>query len=133
MRKKILIVDDNIGFRSTVKDYLTMHNVNAEIFEANTGEMGVAKASFVKPDVVLMDISLPHANGLEATKYIMEDNPYCDVIILTMFEVDVFKRAAQKINVRDFIGKSEIYDRLLPAVVKCLEEKRGKDGKRKGG
>ena len=126
MAKKILIIDDNAGFRAMVKDYLKMHEVPLEIFEANSGEMGVAKASFIKPDIVLMDISLPHANGLEATKHIKEDNPHCDVIILTMFEVDVFKRASQKVNASDFIGKSEIYGRLLPTIEKCLEEKQEK-------
>ena len=121
--KKVLIIDDNSDFRAMVKEYLSMHKLGLEIYEASTGEMGVAKASFVKPDIILMDINLPHANGLEATRYIKEDNPDCDVIILTMFDVDAFKQAAQKINARDFIGKSEIYDRLLPTIKKCLEEK----------
>jgi len=120
--KKILIIDDNDNFRGMIKDYLKNHQLKVEIFEANTAEMGVAKASCVKPDVVLMDISLPHANGLQATRHIKEDNPQCQVIILTMFDVEVFKQAAEKIQARDFIGKSEIYDRLLPVVKECLDE-----------
>ena len=127
MSKRILIVDDNADFRSMVKDHLKRQDLGLEIYEAATGEMGVAKASFVKPDIILMDISLPHANGLEATKYIKEDHPECDVIIVTMFEVDVFKRAAQKIEAKDFVGKSEIYDRLVPAIKKCLEERKVKN------
>ena len=124
MKKRILIVDDHTDFRAMVKNYLNRDGLDLEIFEASTAEMGVAKASFVKPDIVLMDINLPNANGLEATKHIKEDAPDCDVIIITMFDVEVFKQAAQKIKATAFIGKSEIYDRLLPVIKKCLEEKR---------
>ena len=122
--KKVLIVDDSDDFRAMLKDYLKRHHLGLEIFEASTGEMGVAKASCVRPDIVLMDINLPHANGFEATKHIQGDHPDCQVIILTMFDVKVFKEAAEKIKVADFIGKSEIDERLLPAIKKCLAAKR---------
>lgn len=119
--KRLLIVDDSDDFRVMLKDYLKKHNLGLEIFEASTGEMGVAKAACVRPHIVLMDINLPHVSGLEATKHIKTDNPDCDVIILTMFEVGVFKEAAQRIKVTDFIGKSEIDERLVPSIRKCLE------------
>ena len=120
MKKKILIIDDHADFRAMVRDYLNRDELDLEIFEASTAEMGVVKASCVKPDIVLMDINLPNTNGLAATRHIKEDMPNCDVIILTMFEVEAFKQAAQKVEAAAFIGKSEIYDRLLPAVKKCL-------------
>ena len=121
--KKLLIVDDSDDFRDMLKEYLRRHNLGIEIFEATTGEMGVAKASCVRPDVVLMDINLPHSSGLEATKQIKIDHPDCDVIILTMFEVRIFKEAARGIRAADFIGKSEIEDRLIPTIRRCLESK----------
>ncbi len=122
MRKKILIVDDHADFRKVVKNYLNLHKLNIEIFEANSGEMGVTKASFVKPHIVLMDINLPNINGLEAVRRIREDHPVCDVIILTVFDVPVMKKVAEKIKAVDFIGKNDIYDRLMPALMKCLEK-----------
>ena len=124
MKRRLLIIDDHADFRAMVKDYLSHDGLSLDIYEANTAEMGVTKASFVKPDIVLMDINLPNINGLQAMQYIKEDVPECDVIVLTMFEVDVFKQAAMKNNAAAFIGKSEIYERLLPAVRKCLEAKR---------
>ena len=123
MKKRVLIIDDHADFRAIVKDYLNRDGLDLEIFEASTAEMGVVKASCVKPDIVLMDINLPNANGLAATKLIKEDVSNCDVIILTMFEIEAFKQAAQKIKVAAFIGKSDIYDLLLPAVKKCLADK----------
>ena len=123
MHKKALIIDDHDDFRGMVRDFLNRQKLGLEIFEASTGEMGVAKASFVKPDIVLMDINLPQINGFEAARQIKEDNPKCDLIILTIFDVAVFKKAAEKIKVKAFIGKNEVYDKLLPVIKECLEGK----------
>ena len=124
--KKILIVDDSDDFRAMIKEYLRRQDLGLEIFEASTGEMGVAKASCVRPDVVLMDINLPHSSGLKAMKHIKEDHPECAVIILTMFEVEVFKQEARRSEATDFIGKSEINERLIPAIKQCLKAREGK-------
>lgn len=121
--KKVLIVDDNDGFRAMLREFLRRNNLGIEIFEASTGEMGVTKAGFIQPDIVLMDINLPSVNGFEAGKLIKNDHPECDVIILTMFEVKVFKKVATGINVTDFIGKSEIDERLIPVIKRCLRSK----------
>ena len=127
--KKILIVDDHDDFREMLKEYLRKNNLGLEIFEASTGETGVTKASCIRPDIVLMDINLPHSSGLEASKHIKGDHPDCDVIILTMFDVKVFKEAARKVQATDFIGKSEIDERLVPAIKRCLESKKINSGK----
>ena len=129
--KTILIVDDDDNFRTMLKEYLKKKTLGLEIFEASTGEMGVAKAACVKPDVVLMDINLPNASGFEATKHIKGDRPECDVIILTMFEVKSFKEASKEILATDFIGKSEIDERLVPAIKKCLASKTNQPSKRR--
>jgi len=120
MKKKILLVDDHDDFRATVKNYLNKHNLGLEIYEADSGEMAVLKASCVKPDIVIMDISLPNENGIEAARKIREDQPDCDVIILTLFDVAIFKKAAEKIKVKAFIGKNDVYDQLLPVIKGCL-------------
>lgn len=128
--RKILIIDDSEEFREMLKGYLKRHSLGAQIFEASTGEMGIAKSSFIRPDVVLMDVSLPKVNGLDATQQIKMDNPDCHVIILTMFAVRKFKDEAQRIKADDFIGKSEIDEQLVPAIRKCFNAcKNGKSGK----
>ena len=132
MKKRILIVDDHADFRTMVKDYINRNKLGVEVFEASTGEMGVVKASFVKPDIILMDINLPQTNGLEAAKCVKEDHPHADIIILTTFDVGAFRKAAEKIKVRDFIGKHDVYDCLLPAIKKCLETKTSHNSKRSG-
>ena len=120
--KRLLIVDDNNDFRVMLRAYLEKQDLGLEIFEASTGEMGVAKASCVRPDIVLMDINLPNSSGLAATVEIKKDNPDCQVIVLTMFNVVQFKEAAKRIKVADFIGKSEFDERLVPSIKKCLAQ-----------
>ena len=119
MSKRLLIVDDNQEFRTMLKSYLVSQKVPFEIYEANSAEMAVTKASFIKPHVILMDINLPQANGLVATREILEEYPDTKLIILTMFEIDVFKKAAMDVKAADFIAKSEIYEKLIPALNKC--------------
>ena len=120
MKKKVLLVDDHDDFRTAVKSYLNGHDLGLEIFEANSGEAGVIRASCVKPDIVIMDISLPNEHGLAAAGQIIEDHPHCKVIILTLFDVDIFKKAAEKIKVKAFIGKNDVYEKLLPVIKACL-------------
>jgi DNA-binding NarL/FixJ family response regulator len=120
MKKSILIVEDHEDFRRSVRDYLKRHKLGMNIYEASTGEMGVIKASCVKPDIVLMDINLPQANGIEVARQIMEDFPNCNLIFLTMFDVGAFKKEAEKLKAKAFISKDHVYEQLLPAIKKCL-------------
>ena len=120
MKKKVLLVDEHDDFRKTVKNYLKGHHLDLEIFEANSAKMGVLRASFVKPDIVIMDIGLPNHIGLETARQIIEDLPQCDIIILTLFDVEIFKKAAEKIKVRAYIGKNDVFEELLPAIKECM-------------
>lgn len=118
--KRMLLVDDSDEFRGMLKEFLLKQNLGLEIFEASTGEMGVAKAAFVQPHIVLMDINLPRANGLEAARQIKIDHPGCQIIVLTMLAVKLFKDVAKEIDVAGFIGKNEIEELLVPTIKKCL-------------
>ena len=123
MKKRILIVEDHDDFRQMVRKHINQYRPGLEIYEATTGEMGITKASCVKPDIILMDINLPHANGLEAAKTIREDHPYCHIIFLTIFGVEAFKKSAAQIKASAFIEKNDVYEQLLPALNKCLDGK----------
>lgn len=129
MSFKILIVEDNTDFRSAIKQHIQRQKWDAEIYEAYTAEMGVTKAACIKADVVLMDLNLPGENGFNACRQIKEDNPQCAVIILTMFEIESFKKLANESLAADFVGKSEVHERLVPAIQRCLQ---GREGKKKG-
>ena len=126
MLPRLLIVDDHNDFRKALREYLEKCNLGIEIFEAATAAMAVTKAACVKPRLVLMDISLPGDNGFTAVREIKKDNPECDVIILSMFEVESFRKISRDIDAKEFIGKSEVYEKLIPAIKKCLNGGNGK-------
>jgi DNA-binding NarL/FixJ family response regulator len=120
---KILIVDDNDDFREVLRQYLERQDGEMEIHEAGSGELGLASALHERPDVVLMDLRLPQMNGIDAAERIKENAPECDVILLTMFETEEFKKDCPKGAISAFIGKSEVYDRLMPVIRRCLRSR----------
>ena len=116
----MLIIEDHEDFRSTVKSYLEMQEIGLEIFEADSGELGIIKALREQPHIVLMDIRLPGISGIEAAGRIKGYLPKCDIIVLTMFETVAFKKVFKSDNIAAYIGKSELYDKLVPVIQKLL-------------
>ncbi|OGX31041.1 MAG: hypothetical protein A2787_01200 [Omnitrophica WOR_2 bacterium RIFCSPHIGHO2_01_FULL_48_9] len=119
---KILIVEDHEDFREIVKSYLQSQDLNIELFEAASGELGIVKALREKPHIVLMDIRLPNINGIDAANRIRQYLPDCKIIILTMFETAAFRSTFKSDGIAAYIGKSELYDKLGPLLKKILAE-----------
>ena len=122
--KKILIVEDHNDFREIVRNFLRtkMADVNPEIIEATTGEDGVVVALKEKPDIILMDIRLPKMTGMDAASMIKASFPECKIIILTMFETETFRKVFKSDSVTAYIGKSELYDKLVPEINKIFSK-----------
>lgn len=122
MARRILIVEDHDDFREAVRSHIVREKLNAEIMEAETGELGVALALRKNPDVILMDIRLPGITGIEAAAQIKDHLPQSRIIFLTMFETDAFKEIFKTEAASDYIGKSELYEKLVPAIRKALNK-----------
>ncbi len=78
--KRILVVDDNEDSRELVKKILKKHDY--EIIEAVDGEEAIAKAIAYRPDLILMDISIPKIDGYEATRRLKERADFKDIPII---------------------------------------------------
>ena len=118
--KKILIVEDHEDFRTMVKQHLKAQDISDEIIEADSAELGIALAVREQPHVILMDIRLPEMNGIDAAIKIKELVPRCQIIVLTMFETDVFKNVFKTDAVAAYLGKSELYEKLVPTINQAL-------------
>ena len=120
MPGKILIIEDHDDFRSVIRKHLESQPLDLEIFEASSGELGISKALREKPQIILMDIRLPGISGMEAAGKIKKFLPAVEIIVLTMFETDAFQKVFKTDDVTVYIGKSELYERLVPEIKKIF-------------
>jgi DNA-binding NarL/FixJ family response regulator len=120
MMPRILIVEDHRDFRQAVVHFLELNKVKAQMMEACSGEEGVLIARKVKPRVVIMDFCLGGINGIEAARQIKKHDPKCNIIMLTMFDAKEIAQVKRNRVIKAFIGKSELFDQLIPAIDKAL-------------
>lgn len=116
---KILLVDDASFMRMMIKDALTK-NGYSDIFEAADGVEAVEKYSEVKPDLVIMDITMPNMDGLGALKAIKKIDPGANVVMCSAMGQEAMVIEAIKSGAKDFIVKPFKPDRILKTVTTVL-------------
>ena len=116
---RILIADDHDLMRRGVKSLLQSRAGWEVCGEAHTGREAVAKAEELKPDVVILDISMPDLNGVDAAKRIRKVSPDTEVLILSVHYSDQLIRDILEAGVRGYIVKSDS-DRDLVIAVETL-------------
>ena len=119
MAKKILICDDAAFMRMMIKDILTKNGYNV-VGEAENGARGVEKYSELKPDLVLMDITMPEMDGIAALKAIKASDPGASVIMCSAMGQQAMVIESIQSGARDFIVKPFQADRVLEAVKKVV-------------
>ncbi len=87
---RVMIADDHAVVREGLRALLEAQPDIAVVAEANNGEEAVSRAKEVKPGVILMDITMPVMNGLEATYQIRQNDPAARILVLTMHEGDEY-------------------------------------------
>ena len=119
MAKNILICDDAAFMRMMIKDILTKNGYNVA-GEAENGAKAVEKYNEVKPDLVLMDITMPEMDGIQALKKIKENDPSALVIMCSAMGQQAMVIESIQAGARDFIVKPFQADRVLEAVKKVI-------------
>lgn len=112
---RILIVDDEKTVRSALGMLLRTQPGWEVVGEAADGAEAVGKAEELKPDVVIMDVSLPNVSGLEAAEQIKRVTPESEVLMFSQHDSPFFVRQAQSAGARGYLLKSQA-DRLVIAV-----------------
>ena len=120
---KILLVDDHDIVRRGLKQLLTSRSDWEICGEAKTGREAVSLAAELKPDVVVMDISMPDLNGLEAARQIHKSLPKVSILILTVHFTDQMVREVIECGARGYILKSDA-DRDLVNAVEAMSRHR---------
>ena len=119
MAKNILICDDAAFMRMMIKDILTKNGYNVA-GEAENGLKAVEKYSETKPDLVLMDITMPEMDGIQALKKIKSTDPAASVIMCSAMGQQAMVIESIQAGAKDFIVKPFQADRVLEAVKKVV-------------
>ena len=120
MAKSILFCDDAAFMRMMIKDILVKNGYTIA-GEAENGVKAVEKYSETQPDLVLMDITMPEMDGIQALKKIKESDPNASVVMCSAMGQQAMVIESIQSGARDFIVKPFQPDRVLEAVKKAVE------------
>jgi DNA-binding NarL/FixJ family response regulator len=113
---RILIADDHEVVRSGLRSILETHPNWEIVAEASDGKEAILKATEAKPDVAVLDYSLPLVNGVEATRQIRARLPKTEVLIFTMHDNEVLIEELLKAGARGYLLKSDAKLHLIAAI-----------------
>lgn len=118
-KSKILIVDDALFMRKTICRTLTNHDYDL-IFEAANGKEGIALYQEQRPDIVLLDITMPDISGIEVLKEILKIDDNAVVIMCSAVGQEKMIANALRIGAKDFVVKP-YKEEMLISVIRSLE------------
>jgi DNA-binding NarL/FixJ family response regulator len=112
----VLIADDNVHMRETLRIMLNALEFIALAGEASNGEEAIQMAAELKPHVLLMDINMSPVNGFEATRKILKQNPSIKIIALSLHKEVSYCRNMFRLGARGYVSKSSSYAEILEAI-----------------
>ena len=122
---RILIVDDHEAVLRGVRSLLSSRADWLVCGEAKDGLEAIEKAKSLRPDLVLMDLSMPRMDGAQATRIIRREIPGTQVIIVTQNDPIVAARQAAEADASAFVAKSDLSRGLLPAIDRVIAARNG--------
>ena len=114
--KSVLVVDDHVLFREGLVSAFNSAPDFQVVDQAGTVKEAVEKAFHLKPDIILMDFSLPDGTGLDATRDILDELPDCKIIFLTVYETDENLMEAIRLGASGYLLKNVSSSSLLTSL-----------------
>lgn len=113
---RVLVVDDHALHRDGIRQIFGQHADLQVVGEAESAELALVLVNQLRPAVVLMDIRLPHMNGIEATRRIRRDHPGTRVLVVTAYDDDEYVRGALEAGASGHVSKAAPGRHLVDAV-----------------
>ena len=123
-RHTILIADDHTLFREGLRSLLSTHEVLHVLGEAENGQEALRAVAERKPDLLLIDLSMPKMGGLDAIREIKRYEPETKILVLTVHETEEFVLAALNAGASGYVLKDATHQELILAIRSVLREKR---------
>jgi DNA-binding NarL/FixJ family response regulator len=119
---RVLIVDDHAFIRRGVQSILHSCPECELCGEADNGTDAIRLSDTLKPEVIIMDISMPGLNGIEATRAIHRSHPETKVILLTLHENSEVVRSAFRAGASGYLLKGDAEEELITALLQVLKD-----------
>lgn len=116
MSLRIILVDDHVVIREAIRDIIVQEDDFEVIAEAGDGREAVKYATELLPDVVVMDISMPNLNGVEATRQIVSSCRQVSVLVLSMHSDRILVTEMLKAGATGFIEKNCTFSEMITAI-----------------
>jgi two-component system response regulator NreC len=119
---RVLIVDDHAFIRRGVQTILHAFPEWEFCGEAENGKEAIRLADELKPEVIIMDVSMPGLNGIEATRAIRKTQPNVKIVLLTLHESAELLRSAFRAGARGYLLKTDAEQELVKALTVVVGE-----------
>jgi DNA-binding NarL/FixJ family response regulator len=117
---RLLLVDDNRLFLRIATRFLQTCADFEPIDSAANAVEAMEKAASLRPDVVLLDINMPITSGLDLIPSLRQLLPGVKIIMLTLWDTDTYRQAAEEAGADAYVPKSTIHAELLPAIMRLV-------------
>jgi DNA-binding NarL/FixJ family response regulator len=124
MPKYVLLIDDNPVIRDVVRRYLESESGIKVCGEAADGIDGVEKALTLLPDLIVMDLSMPGMNGLDAARKLKERMPHVPIVLFTSHKSVLQESDVRSAGISAIVSKSQSPETLKAEVLNLLERPR---------
>ncbi len=120
MPLRVLIVDDSETTRRILRSIINSHYWLV-CGEAESGWSGVKKFDELKPDVVILDLSMPDISGIEAAQWMTDSDPTVPLILFTVLETEGIESEARRAGIRAIVPKSQVW-KLLTSIETAVKQ-----------
>jgi DNA-binding NarL/FixJ family response regulator len=120
MPKRILIADDDSSVRHAIRAFIE-HRSEFEVYEAANGNEALQQAADLSPDLIVLDLSMPTANGVEVAALLHSRMPHTPVVIYTMYGDLVRESLTKILGIAALVPKSDGVAELLGRIKALLE------------
>jgi len=117
---RIMLVDDSAAFLQAVEGVLSRDPTVEVVARCMTGGEAVEQASTMRPDVALIDLTMPGMNGLETTRLLKATAPDLRVILVSFYDSDVVRESARSAGAQAFLPKSRVGMKLPSLLLQLM-------------